>query len=262
MPITNDAVRIQRSTVALLTCPAGLTFGTTLTTGRVTAADVRGYIASVEGYLWGHDQDDWRIRINAVKADAGLRHWLNQHAEDTMGSAHRQYLLTALDLPVLQQLRRLDRLALDIKADAGHPFRFTPVTENVARDLTRPTAPEKALLRDVIALFDIARCEANEQPIVTVCNLDPPNTTYRIDREQKNPHGGRDYWTYRLQKGAPTHGGVQMEVGVTFDPADLRDAFTDSLDSVPLKAPGQPATATGHYVRVSYPAWLREVEAA
>lgn len=260
MPITDAAVSIIKQTTPLLTCPAGLTFGTTITTGVVSAAKARGYIASVEGYLWGHDQGDWRVRMNAIKANAELKYWLGQRDTDT--TAYVEHPVAGLVLPVVQQLRRVDKLILDMKAAAGQPFRFTPVTENIARDLTRPTTAEKDRLAEVIALFDIARCLANETPVVTVCSLSPPNTTYRIDREVLNPHDGRQYWTYRLQKGSPTHGGIQMEVGVTFPVADLREAFTDSLNSVPLKAAGQSATATGFYVRVSYPTWLRQIEEA
>jgi hypothetical protein len=51
LSITDEAIRIQHNDVAFLTCAAGLAFRAGQTTGTVTAAQVRGYIASIKGYL-------------------------------------------------------------------------------------------------------------------------------------------------------------------------------------------------------------------
>jgi hypothetical protein len=89
-----------------------------------------------------------------------------------------------------------------------------------------------------------------------------PQTTFRIDRENVSALPAPRYWTYRLQNGTAVNGGILMETGITFRLADVLLAFTSSNQSVALAAQGQPNVATGFYVQLSAPEWLRRIATA
>jgi hypothetical protein len=255
-------VKIQNNNIPFLTCPGGVHFGANLSTGSASAAQIRGYIASIEGYLWHKNDgvaDGFRDRLQTIKDDQQLKHWLNQR--DTPHTAYVPVPMT-IGLAILTQLRQLDHIALDIKEAAGHAYLCTPVTQNVARTLTRTTNSERAFLATAINRFEEDSCAPNQAPIQTVAHEDPPNTTYRIDRENLSTVGTTQYWTYRLQSGGNVHGGILMEVNVSFPIAQLQQAFTNSLQSTPVKAPNQSANANGFYVQISAPQWLRDIIAA
>lgn len=252
MVVAADAVKIQRRTVPFLTV------------APFTAASVRGYVASIEGYLWGKNDGAspaLRVRLDAVKTHPGFVHWLAQR--ETHATAWAACNLDdALVMPLRTCLLQLDHIALDIKTAAGNPYLCTPITANVARDLTRTSQAHRDMLDDVIDLFAASSCADGEAPIQTVAHLPPPNTTFRIDRENLSAAPAPRYWTFRLQNGAATNGGILMETGVNFRIDDLRAAWRSSLASVAIAAQGQPGVATGHYVRCSAPAWLRQIVAA
>jgi hypothetical protein len=261
MAITADAVRIKNNDVAFLTCPAGEQFMGGATTGNVSAAQVRGYIASIKGYLWNrHDaaSNALRARLDAVETDLQLKHWLSLYAID--GTAWNEVAVTSPAVPS-QQLRLLDHIALDLKEAAGHAYLCTPLTQNVVKTLNKPNQALRTDLAAVIALFNENSQNAAAAPIQTVAG--PLNGSQRIDREQLT---NGTHWTYRLQADTlivgGTYGGILMQVDIDFDIAALRTAFTTSMNSVPLRAPGQVATAQGFYVQVDAPAWLAAIVAA
>ena len=263
MPLASPAVKVQFNIVPFLTADNGVAFGSNVASGAVSAADVRGYIASIEGYLWRKADGasaGLRVRLDAVKADGGLKHWLGQR--DTPATAYAPLPMGALGPGVLGPLRTLDHIALDLKDAAGHTYHCAPIPANVAKLLDKVSGAERQLLQDTVALFTVTSCANGEAPIQTVCHLPPPQSTYRIDREQLSAAPAPRYWTYRLQKGGEANAGIELETGVDFVLADIRQAFNHSLASVPLKAQGQVAQAQGSYRRLSAPAWLRAILAA
>lgn len=263
MSITSPAVKVQFNNVPFITADVGVNFGANASTGTVSAADVRGYIASIEGYLWRKTDGvsaGLRTRLNAVKSDGGLKFWLGQR--DTTATAYLPVPVGALGVGTLGALRKLDHIALDLKAAAGNTYYCTPDADNVTKLLDRVSGAERALLQNAVALFNITSCAENEAPIQTVCQLAPPESTNRIDREQISGAPAPRYWTYRLQKGGEANAGILMETGIDFVLADIRQAFLDSLASVPLRVQGQVAKANGFYRRLSAPAWLRAILAA
>jgi hypothetical protein len=119
----------------------------------VSPAEVRGYIASIDGFLWGKVDGVsavYRNRLLALKTDATLSQWLN--ANDTIATAYAHHNVVGHNAQL--QLLRLDRLALDVKETAGHEYLCTPSTVNVPRQLTRTSVATRALLAQVIALFN------------------------------------------------------------------------------------------------------------
>jgi hypothetical protein len=252
MAVTADAVRTQNRDVPFLSV------------APFSAAAVRGYVASIEGYLWRKNDGvapGLRERLGTIKADGAFRHFLGQRENDDTAWVPSN-LDDAQVMPLRTRLLQLDHIALDIKSAAGQTYLCTPVTVNVPKDLTRTTQDDRALLSEVIGLFKDSSCADGEADTQTVANLPAPQKTYRIDREKLSAAPAPRYWTYRLQKGGETNGGILMETGVDFVIADLRAAFLSSLQSVALKAQGQPGIATGHYVRCSAPDWLRRIVAA
>ncbi|HEU0301212.1 MAG TPA: hypothetical protein VFR37_17235 [Longimicrobium sp.] len=252
MPNASPAVKIRLSNVDFLTI------------NPFSAANVRGYIASIEGYLWGKTDGvsaGYRNRLDAVKNDGELKRWLGER--DSGAEAWAPHNVDdggmALVRPLLLQL---DHIAFDIKNTSGDPYLCTPITANVPKQLTCTTQSVRDNLNSVINLFNENSCVANQAPIQTVVHLPPPNTTFRIDRENLSAPPAPRYWTYRLQNGGDTNGGILMEIDIDFSIDALRAVWRTSLQSVPLRIPGAPALGNGNYVRCSAPAWLRSIVTA
>jgi hypothetical protein len=199
-----------------------------------------------------------RGRLTNVETNLQLRHWLGQYA--TPQTAWTPVALTDHGLPI-QQLKQLDHIALDLKDAAGHPYLCTPQTQQVQKQLNKLTNAVRGELEEVINLFNENSQTAGAAARQTVAG--PLRGSQRIDREELT---NGTHWTYRLQAdtlvAGGTHGGILMQVDVAFVLADLRQAFTDSMRSVPLRAPNAQTVAQGFYVQIDAPAWLTGILAA
>jgi hypothetical protein len=202
--------------------------------------NVRGYIASIEGWLWGHANADLSGRLNAIKGDAGFKHIMNQGGHGAVPGGMIPYM------------RRLDHIAYDIKDAARNEYECTAVTANVAKDLDTSNNAVRDDLGGLIATF-MERSEGDGAiPIQTIVHLPAPNSTYRIDRENLSANPAPRYWTYRIQVGTATYGGILMQTKVLFTLASVQNALRSSLAS------SAPNTA-GFYVRLSAPQWLTDI---
>jgi len=222
------AVRIQLKSVPFLTQAPGNTLD-----------NVRGYIASLEGWLWGKGNHAIETRLNAIKNDVQFKNLMkNPHGPATL--ALRPFML------------KLDRIAYDIKEVVGNEYECTPITVNVAKPLDVSNGEGRATLQGLIAVFQENYQGDGAAGIQTVVNLPKPNSTYRIDRENLSLPPVPRYWTYRVQVVTNTYGGMLMQSNITFTLASVRAALNSSLAS---SAPG----LAGVYIRLSAPQWLTDI---
>jgi len=215
-----------------------------LTQGPVPLiTNVQGYIASIEGWLWGKDHPDLVNRLNAIKNDNQFKTFMK--GAGAAPPNMRPFLL------------RLDHIAYDIKSAAGNEYECTPVTANVNKKLDNSSATVRGLLDQVIDLCTLQSESENATPTHTVASLPQPNSTYRIDRESISPPPGTPrYWTYRIQAGAPTYGGILLQAGVRFTLVSVRSALRASL------ATSSPSVVQGIYVQLTAPAWVNAIVSA
>lgn len=212
----------------------------TQTPGR-TLDNVLGYIASIEGWLWGHADPNLSNRLNAIKNDAQFKNFMKQPGT------------TVAPGGLLPFMRRLDHIAFDIKEAAGNDYEVNaPVTANVAKVLDQSNGGIRDTFTGLIGTFMERYQGDGAAPIQTIVHLPPPNKTYRIDRENLSALPAPRYWTYRIQAGELTYGGILMQSNVTFTLAAVQGALRTSLAS---SAPGQ----NGIYVRLSAPQWLTDI---
>lgn len=212
----------------------------TQTPGRILN-NVLGYIASIEGWLWGHPDAGISNRLNAVKNNAQYKNFMNQAGTTAAPAGLRPFML------------RLDHIAYDIKETAGNEYECNaPVSANVAKGLDQSNGGIRDAFNGLIGTF-VERYQGDgAAAIQTVVHLPPPNKTYRIDRENLSALPAPRYWTYRVQAGDLTYAGMLMQSNVTFTVAAVQGALRTSLAS---SAPGQ----AGVYVRLSAPQWLTDI---
>jgi hypothetical protein len=224
------AIKIKDKNVAFLT-QAGV---------FSTLDNVRGYIASIEGWLWGHANANLTSRLDAIKKDTQFKHMMSQPAHGAAPGG------------MLPFMRKLDHIAYDIKDAAGNEYECTAITANVAKALDTSNNAVRDDLDGLINTF-MERSEGDgAAPIQTIVHLPPPNATYRIDRENLSAAPAPRYWTYRIQVGTATYGGILMQTKVQFALASVQNALRSSLAS------SAPDTA-GFYVRLSAPQWLTDI---
>jgi hypothetical protein len=205
-----------------------------------TLDNVRGYIASIEGWLWGHANANLRGRLDAIKNDNGFKHIMNPGGHGAAPGG------------LLPFMRRLDHIAYDIKDAAGNEYECTPITLNVAKNLDTSNGATRDALGGLIDRFMEKSENDGAAPTHTIVHLQPPDATYRIDRESLSAIPAPRYWTYRIQVGGSTHGGIEMQSKVVFTLASVQAALRSSLAS---SAPN----AAGFYVRLSAPQWLTDI---
>lgn len=211
-----------------------------LTQGHGTTLDnVRGYIASIEGYLWGKANAGLTNRLNAIKNDATFKNFMKV-PNGAAPPGLRPYLL------------KLDHIAYDIKDAAGNEYECTAVTANVNKALDNSNNGIRTAFDGLINTFMIRSEADSAAPIQTIVHLPPPNKTYRIDRENLSALPAPRFWTYRIQAGEQTYGGILLQSRVLFTLASVHAALSASLNS---SAPGQ----AGVYVRLSAPQWLTDI---
>ena len=224
------AVKVKDKNVAFLT-QAGV---------FSTLDNVRGYIASIEGWLWGHANANLTSRLDAIKKDPQFKHMMNQPAHGAAPGG------------MLPFMRKLDHIAYDIKDAAGNEYECTAVSLNVAKALDTSSGAVRDALGGLIDRF-MERSEGDgATPTHTIVHLPPPDTTYRIDRESLSAIPAPRYWTYRIQVGGATYGGIEMQSKVLFTLASVQTALRSSMAS---SAP----TIAGFYVRLSAPQWLTDI---
>src|SRR6266702_3358963 len=211
-----------------------------LTQGHGTNLDnVRGYIASIEGWLWGKGNADLTNRLNAVKNDGTFKNFMKVPA----GAAP----------PGLKPfMLRLDHIAYDIKDAAGNEYECTPITANVAKTLHPSNNEIRNAFDGLINTFMVRSEGDGAAPIQTIVHLPPPNKTYRIDRENLSALPAPRSWTYRIQAGEQTYGGILLQTKILFTLTSVQAALRSSLAS---SAPG----LAGFYVRLSAPQWLTDI---
>jgi hypothetical protein len=212
----------------------------TQTPGR-TLDNVNGYIASIEGWLWGHPDASITNRLDAIKNDVQFKNFMKLAGHTQAPIGLRPFML------------RLDHIAYDIKDAAGNEYECSmPITANVAKTLSNSNNEIRAAFDGLIGRF-VERNQGDDAAgIQTVVHLDPPNKTYRIDRENLSALPAPRYWTYRIQAGELTYGGMLMQSKVLFSVPAVQGALRASLAT---SAPGQ----NGIYVRVSAPQWLTDI---
>jgi hypothetical protein len=228
MGTASNAIPIKNRNAAFLS--PGL--GTSL-------ADVRGYIASIEGYLWGHADPGLTARVNAVKNDAQFKNLMkstNPFAQATL----RPFML------------KLDRIAYDIKKAAGNEYECAAVTANVPKSLDVSNDSMRGDFGTLIDMCTLRTESESATPIHTIVNLPPPKTTCRIDRESQSALPAPRFWTFRLQAGTKTYGGILLQSNVLFSLNAVRTAMRSSVAS------SAPAVA-GFYVQLSAPPWLTAI---
>jgi hypothetical protein len=212
----------------------------TQTPGRILN-NVLGYIASIEGWLWGHPDAGITNRLNAIKNDAQYKNLMKQPGTSAAPPAMRPFML------------RLDRIAYDIKEASGNEYECSiPISANIAKVLDQSNGGIRASFNGLIGTFVENYQGDGAAGIQTVVHLPHPNTTYRIDRETLSALPAPRYWTYRIQAGALTYGGMEMQSNVLFTVAAVQGALRASLTS---STPGQ----NGVYVRLSAPPWLTDI---
>ncbi len=158
--------------------------------------------------------------------------------------------------PVRPLLLRLDKIAYEIKALANHQFYVQPGTAAVNKTLSTSNAEVREVFAGLITQFGESYQNDTAAATQTLVNAKPPNSTYRIDRESLSALPAPRYWTYRIQAGGFTYGGIEMESCIHFRIVDVRAALTASLNS---SLTGQ---GPARYVRLSAPQWLRDILAA
>jgi hypothetical protein len=204
-----------------------------------TLDNVRGYIASIEGWLWGKQNAAIANRLNAIKNDAQFKNFMKPQF-GAVPQGMRRFIL------------QLDHIAYDIKAASGNEYECTPVIQNEAKTLSTSNAQLRTDLGGLIDIFSEHSQNDGAAQTQTIVQLPPPNKTYRIDREQlSNPPAPR-YWTYRIQVGSSTYGGIYMQSNICFTLVSVRNALRTSLNS---SGPDQNAI----YVRLSAPQWLTDI---
>jgi hypothetical protein len=205
----------------------------------ITLDNVRGYIASIEGWLWGKANAAITNRLNAIKNDGTFKNFM----KTTVGpapNAMRPFLL------------KLDHIAYDIKDAAGNEHECTPLAVNVPKNLHPSNNEMRNAFDGLINTFMVTSEADSAAPIQTIVHLPPPNKTYRIDRENLSALPAPRYWTYRIQAGEQTYGGILLQSRVLFTLTSVQAALRSSLAS---SAPG----LVGSYVRLSAPQWLTEI---
>lgn len=227
------AIKIKERNAPFLTQPAAAPL----------INNVQGYITSIEGWLWGKNEPGLAGRLNAIKNDNQFKTYMK--GAGAAPANMRTFLL------------RLDHIAYDIKSAAGNEYECTPVTANVNKKLDNSSATVRDLLGQVIDVCTLQSENENATPTHTIASLPPPNSTYRIDRESITPlPASPRYWTYRIQAGSPTYGGILLQAGVRFNLISVRNALRASL------ATSSPSVAQGIYVQLSAPAWLNAILSA
>jgi hypothetical protein len=207
-----------------------------------TLDNVRGYLASIEGWLWGHQDAAITNRLNAIKNDAQFKNFMKPQF-GAVPQGMRRFLL------------KLDHIAYDIKEAAGNEYECTPMTQNEGKTLSTSNAQLRTDLNGLIDIFPENSQGDGAAQTQTIVQLPSPNKTYRIDREQlSNPPAPR-FWTYRIQVGSSTYGGIYMQSNICFTLVSVRNALRNSLNS---SAPDQ----NGFYVRLSAPQWLTDIVSA
>jgi hypothetical protein len=153
-------------------------------------------------------------------------------------------------------LLRLDKVAYELKALANHQLYVQPATAAVNKTLSTSNGEVRDVFAGLITQFGESYQIDTAAATQTLVNAKPPNTTYRIDRESLSAQPAPRFWTYRIQAGGMTYGGIEMESCIHFRIVDVRAGLTASLNS----------TLTGQgparYVRLSAPQWLRDILAA
>src|SRR5277367_3570448 len=139
--------------------------------GHNTLDNVRGYIASIEGWLWGKQNVALTNRLNAIKNDATFKNLMKPQF-GAVPQGMRRFIL------------QLDHIAYDIKAAANNEYECTPVTQNVAKTLSTSNAQLRSDLGGLIDIFPENSQNDSASQTQTIVQLPSPNKTYRIDREQ------------------------------------------------------------------------------
>jgi len=206
--------------------------------GHNTYDNVRGYITSIEGWLWGKQNAGITNRLNAIKNDPTFKNLMKNQGQVT--AQMRPFIL------------KLDHIAFDIKALANNDYECTPITLTVAKTLSTSNAQLRSDLGGLIDIFPENSQNDTAAQTQTIVHLPSPNKTYRIDREQLSDLPSPRYWTYRIQVGSSTYGGIYMQSNITFTLASVRNALRTSLSS---SGPDQNAV----YVRLSAPQWLTDI---
>lgn len=205
--------------------------------------NVQGYIASIEGWLWGKAHADLSNRLDAIKSNPTFKNFMKNGG--------------AIPAPLRPFLLQLDHIAYDIKAATGNEYECTPQTANVNKALDTSSAQIRSMLGQVIDLCTPQSESDSATPTHTIAALPPPQSTYRIDRESISPPPALPrYWTYRIQAGSPTYGGILLQTGVRFTLISVRNALRASL------ATSSPDVDQGVYVRLTAPAWLNAIVTA
>ncbi|MGA7236361.1 MAG: hypothetical protein WBY44_11820 [Bryobacteraceae bacterium] len=205
------------------------------------------YFNSIDSYLQGKAGGGYTTLVTCVdniRNNGIMKAVFTGLAGNPCGPAARPYLL------------RLDKVAYEIKALAGHQVYVQPVTGATNRTLSTTNAEVREVFAGLIDRFPESYQGDGAAATQTIVHAQPPNSTYRIDRESLSAAPAPRYWTYRIQAGSPTYGGIEMESNIYFKVVDVRAALIASLNS----------TLTGHgparYVRLSAPQWLRDILAA
>lgn len=112
-----------------------------LTQGHNNTLDnVRGYITSIDAWLWGHQNAGITNRLNAIKNDSTFKNLMKPQF-GAVPQNMRKFIL------------QLDHIAYDIKVAAGNEYECTPVTQNEAKTLSTSNAQMRTDLGGLIDIF-------------------------------------------------------------------------------------------------------------
>ncbi|HMD20900.1 MAG TPA: hypothetical protein VKH40_11285 [Alloacidobacterium sp.] len=204
-----------------------------------TFDNVRRYITSIEGWLWGNQNVGIANRLSAIQNDPQFKNLMKTQA-GPVPQGMRQFIL------------RLDHIAYDIKVAAHNQYECTPATANETKTLSTSNAQLRNNLDGLINIFPENSQNDGAAQTQTIVQLPSPNKTYRIDREQlSNPPAPR-FWTYRIQVGTSTYGGIYMQSNICFTLISVRNALRTSLNS--SSPDGNPV-----YVKLNAPQWLTDI---
>ena len=210
---------------------------------------VKAYLYSIDSHLQGKGGVGYTAlgtALDTIRNNTQMKNVLDAANNPAIGR-------NAAPGGVRPLLLSLDKIAYKLKGLAGHQFYVQAVTANVPKTLSTTNSEMRDVFTDLIGQFNEFHQGDGAAATQTLVNAPPPNTTWRIDRESLSAGPGTRYWTYRIQAGSKTFGGIEMQCNVYFKILDVRAALTTSLNS----------TLTGHapsrYVRLTAPQWLTDI---
>jgi hypothetical protein len=210
---------------------------------------VKAYLYSIDSQLQGKGGVAYTALVTSldtIRNNGLMKNLLTAAGNPTTGA-------NAAPGGIRPLLLSLDKIAYQLKGLAGHQFYTQAVSANVTKTLSTTNAEMRGVFTNLIGQFNECYQGDGAAATQTIVHAPPPNTTWRIDRESLSAGPGTRYWTYRIQAGSATFGGMEMQCNVYFKILDVRAALTTSLNS----------TLTGQgparYVRLTAPQWLTDI---